>query len=165
MVACTITVMISLGAFTALSKSYEMIAHARIRDNARVILKTYGDQFLRLQTTERAPSGVTYTRWLFNITPGPTSQGLRWGELSDDPTSTVMSTEPLTVQLRGNGDNTTPAVVTRNVVYVNPVTGETSTTSRFTRAAGYYLQAEFTVTYTFNGRPRSESLTFLRAVP
>lgn len=165
MVASVIIVLISMGALAVLSRAYQIVAHARIRDNARVILKTYGDQFLRLQTTERANSGITYTRWLFNVTPGPTSQGLRWGELSDDPTSTVMSTDPLTIQLRGNGDTSTPAVVTRNVVYVNPTTGETSTTNRFTRAAGYYLQGVFTVTYTFEGKQRSESLTFLRAVP
>lgn len=164
MVAALITVMVTLGALTSATRAYQIAAQARIRDNARVVLKTYADQFLRLQTTERAVDNSVYTRWLFNVTPGPTSQGLRWGELSDDITRDPMPTDPLVIQLRGNGDETSPATVTRDVTYINPTTGETSLT-RQTEAAGYYLQATFTVSYSLNGRDFATSQTVLRAVP
>lgn len=165
MVASVIIVMITVGALACLSKSYEIAAHARLKDNARAVLRTYGDQFLRLQTTERSNSGITYNRWLFNVTNGPTSQGLRWGSLSNDSTATAMPTTPLVVPLRGNGDAATSATITRDVVNVNPNTGAANGTTRVNEAAGYYLQATFTATYVFQGQQQSESLTFVRAVP
>ena len=88
MLSTTIFTMVTLGVYTILIKSYQMIALSRCRDEARAVLRTYADQFLRLQTTERV-SGATYNRWLFNPTNGPSGRGLRWGELSDRNTSTA----------------------------------------------------------------------------
>jgi type II secretory pathway pseudopilin PulG len=163
MVATTIFTMLTLGVYAALIKSYQIIALARSRDQARAVLRTYADQFMRLQTTEKVGAS-TYNRWLFNPTGGATGRGLLWGALSDRNTSTdapIVSSIAITL---GSGTQTTPATLTRNVSYVNPSTGVPSGTQQID-AAGFLLTGTFAITYSQVGKQHVESLTVVRAAP
>ncbi len=161
--ATAIFTMLTLGVYTALIKSYQIIALARCRDQARAVLRTYADQFQRLQTTEKVGAS-TYNRWLFNPTGGVTGRGLRWGELSDRNTSTAAPTVPYIDITLGSGPQTTPATLTRNVSYVNASTGVPSVAQQID-AAGFILTATFAITYSQAGKQHVESLTVVRAAP
>lgn len=161
MIAAGAFAMVSLGIITLTTRTYELSAKARVRDNARAILRTYADQFLRLQTTEETSTG-TWNRWLFNIADTPTGQGLKWGELSDDIGD--VQVEPMGPIILGSGNVGVPTTITRRVVYVDPNTGEESA-NLIRLAAGNYLKATFIASYTFNRRAYTQELTVLRAVP
>jgi Tfp pilus assembly protein PilE len=163
MVATTIFAMLTLGVYSALIKSYQIIALARSRDQARAVLRTYADQFMRLQTTEKVGAS-TFNRWLFNPTGGATGRGLRWGELSDRNTSTAAPIVSSIAIVLGHGPQTTPATLTRDVSYVNASTGEPSVTQQID-AAGFLLTATFAITYSHVGKQHVESLTVVRAAP
>jgi type II secretory pathway pseudopilin PulG len=172
MIVIALFSMLALGVFSTLIKSYQIIALARSRDQARAVLRTYADQFMRLQTTDKV-GATTFMRWLFIPTGGATGIGLRWGQLSDNNTS--MSAEdvagvpagtliPNIAITLGNGPQTTPATLTRNVSYVNPSTGAPSGTQQID-AAGFLLTATFAITYSHLSETKVESLTVVRAVP
>jgi hypothetical protein len=162
MIAATIFAMTALGVMQMLQRSYELTALARYHDNGRAVLRTFADQFQRLATTEKV-GGTTYTRWLFNVTPGPTGKGLVWGSLSDAPTSDGSLPDTCTVTL-GDGAQAITANVTRDVRYINTSNGAVMI-GRNIEAAGYVLQATFSVTYTVSGRAHTQSLVMSRAVP
>jgi len=177
MVAATIVAAAALGIYAMLIKSYQVMALGRCRDQARAVLRTYADQFLRLQTTKNirpntvpvpgAPgtfvtAGV-YTLHLFVPTLAPTGQGLVWGRLNDDTTgipSADVASLPITL---GPPGSSTPATLTRNVTPLT-LAGEPSLT-RVIGAAGYMVTGTFTVTYSLIGKSYSESITVVRAVP
>lgn len=163
MLSTTIFTMVTLGVYTILIKSYQMIALSRCRDEARAVLRTYADQFLRLQTTERV-SGATYNRWLFNPTNGPSGRGLHWGELSDDNTSTAadeVANIPITL---GTGGHATAATLTRDVRYVASGSGA-NVSALSIDAAGFMLSATFAINYRSSGKAYTQSITVTRATP
>jgi hypothetical protein len=163
MVATTVFTMVTLGVYSMLIKSYQLAALTRCRDDARGVLRTFADQFERLQTTELVGS-TTYNRWLFNPTGGPSGRGIRWGSLSDDNTSTAApDVVSLAITLGGAG-HPTPATLTRDVRYVDASTGATSSTQAI-QAAGFMLQGTFTINFSRNGKSYSQSLTVLRVAP
>lgn len=163
MVASTLFVMVTLGVYSMLIKSYQLTSLTRCRDDARGVLRTYADQFQRLATTELVGS-TTYNRWLFNPTNGASGRGLKWGELSDDSTYTSAEDVASIAITLGASGNATPATLTRDVRYVNPTTGATTTTQSI-QAAGFMLQGTFTINFTRNGKNYSQSLTVLRLAP
>ncbi len=163
MMSTMVFTLVALGVYTMLIKSYQMIALSRCRDEARAVLRTYADQFQRLQTTEKI-SGTTYNRWLFNPTNGPSGRGLRWGSLSDTNTSVAATEVPNIAITLGTGGHATAATLTRDVRYVNATTGAT-TTSLQIDAAGFMLTATFAINYRSSGRAYAQSLTVVRATP
>ena len=163
MLSTTIFTMVTLGVYTILIKSYQMIALSRCRDEARAVLRTYADQFLRLQTTERV-SGATYNRWLFNPTNGPSGRGLRWGALSDRNTSTAAPEVDNIAITLGSGGHATPATLTRDVRYVASGSGANVTALNID-AAGFMLSATFSINYRSSGKAYTQSVTVIRATP
>jgi hypothetical protein len=161
MIATLVFAMGILGVYAMMIKSYELVALARHRDNGRAVLMSFADQFLRLQTTDLVPGSGVITRGLFATTSTPTGVGLDW---TDSTGSRVVGTSTgLTVALGDNGSSRVPAMVTRSVTNLNvpsgnPVAGVTAT------AAGWMLQATFTINYSVKGRPQSQSLTVARSV-
>jgi len=143
-----------------------MAALSRCQDDARAVLRSYVDQFQRLQTTEDVDE-ESQNRWLFDTTPAPTGMGLVSPSvgLSDHNVkeNPLLATPHLEIQLGGEG-HSTPAKVTREVFYINADTGE-RTTVKNAQAAGYMLQGIFTVTYSINQQERSQSMSVLRVVP
>jgi len=180
MMAATIFAGAAIGIYAMLVKSYQVMALGRCRDQARAVLRTYADQFQRLQTTRKikanqvevpgsspviyVPAG-TYSLWLFVPTGGsPSGRGLVWGSLNDVDTSTnVSATAYLPITL-GPPESATPARVTRDVSYLNSSTGSRITT-QVIDAAGFMITGTFTVTYSLIGKSYSESITVVRAAP
>ncbi len=163
MVAATIFTMLTIGVYTMLMKSYQLIALTRVRDDARAVLRSFADQFARLSTTQEI-DGVVRQRWLFLPSGGPTGRGLVWGALSDQNTSINAENVPSLPIPLGGESHRVNATLTRDVRYVNATSGA-NVTSRTIEAAGYLLSGTFTINYTMNGKDYTQSLTVLRAAP
>jgi len=163
MVAATIFVMVTLGVYTMLMKSYQLIALTRVRDDARAVLRSFADQFERLATTEEVDGDVRQ-RWLFLPSGGPTGRGLVWGALSDQNTSVNAEDVPSIPIVLGGESHQVTATLTRDVRYVDAASGENAA-SRTIEAAGYMLSGTFTINYRMNGNDYTQSLTVLRAAP
>ncbi len=161
--AATIFTLVVLGVYSCLIKAYQLEALSRCRDDARAVLRTYADQFERLQTTELVGAS-TYNRWLFNPTSGPSGRGMVWGSLSDSNTSVAAADVPYLTVTLGSPDSGVTAQVTRDVSYVNSSTGATSS-SRTIEASGYMLKGVFAISYSLAGHTYSQSITVLRAAP
>jgi type II secretory pathway pseudopilin PulG len=175
MIAMMVFVGVALGIYQMMLKSNQIAKMTRYRDDARAVLLTYADQFQRLQTTDEVPlnSGNYYTRHIFvanTIASSPTGKGLRWGDLSDQniATATTLNDTPLSVVLGGStvggAGNGIRAQVTRKMTFLNKDTGALSD-SRSDSAAGYMLNGEFTITYSFGGRTFTDSISSVRSVP
>jgi prepilin-type N-terminal cleavage/methylation domain-containing protein len=159
MIATAVFTMGILGVYAMMIKSYELVTLARHRDNARAFLQSFSDEFLRLQTTDLI-GGVPVLRPLF-ATTGTGGDGLTW----TNPAGVQVngSTLPyLTVTLGDSTSSQIPAQVSRQVWYLTS-TGATSTTQT-TTAAGWMLQATFTIQYQVNGRTQRQDLTVARSV-
>ena len=163
MMSTMVFTLVALGVYTMLIKSYQMIALSRCRDEARAVLRTYADQFERLQTTEKVGT-TNYNRWLFNPTNGPSGRGLSWGSLSDTNTSVAAPDVPNIAITLGVGGQATQATLTRDVRYVNATSGATSGSLQID-AAGFMLMATFAINYSISGRNFTQSLTVVRATP
>jgi hypothetical protein len=166
MVASTVFAMIMLGVYAMLIRSYQMAALSRCRDDGRAVIRTFADQFERLQTTDQIPppNGPSYTRWLFFPEGGPTGRGLNWGALSDANVTTILP--PVSSLAITLGDPTHPvaATVTRDVAYIDDTSGAPSVGQQI-KAAGYLMRGTFTVNFSLNSKNYSQSLTVVRAVP
>jgi prepilin-type N-terminal cleavage/methylation domain-containing protein len=166
MMATVVFTMGILGVYAMMLKSYELVTLSRHRDNARAVLLSFADQFLRLQT---ADSGVI--RGLF-VPHSATGLGLTW----TDTTGAVVNGDLITpwpaayipVTLGNSIDNTKGsqvlARVSREVTLIDPATGipVAGTTPSYS-AAGYMLQATFTITYPISGRTQSQSIIVARS--
>lgn len=170
MVGTVVFTMVTMGVYAALIKSYQLAALSRARDDARAVLRTFADQFERLQTTEKV-GATNATRWLFLPSGGPTGRGLVWHD--PDTGTPALSNGNTTVNAEdvaslgvtlGTGVAAVPATLTRDVRYVDMSSGDVSASQRV-EAAGYMLQATFTIRYTLNKKAYAESLTVGRSVP
>jgi len=168
MMATLVFTMMTLGVYTTLIKSYQLSALNRCKDDARAILRTYADQFQRLETTWKDNADVSHDRWLFNSTGAPTGRGLVAPAegLSDQNVfeDLLLPNIPYLEISLGGEDHATPAKVTREVHYINASTGDTSETKNI-QAAGYMLRAIFQVKFNINQREYTQRLTVLRVVP
>lgn len=164
MVGTTIFIMCALGVYAALIKSYQLSALSRCREEARAVLRTFADQFERLQTSvEDTATKEAYTRWLFFV-EGTTGRGLVWPGISDTDTRTSLpNVEYLEVQL-GTKDAPVIGRVTRTIEHLNTANG-TVAAYRQIEAAGYMLQGTFSITYKINNNTYTESLSVARSVP
>jgi prepilin-type N-terminal cleavage/methylation domain-containing protein len=170
---------VSLGVYSALVKSYQLLAMARNRDYARAVLESFSDQFLRLGTTYVDGSGVTQTLPLFQVTdtstyPSGTGSTLNWTYPGDGVT--VSGTDPGGLQVilgslassgAHNGQVTaTVTEIVSNLLAPVPPNGAMPTQAAVTpTAAGQMLQAQFTITYTVGNIPCSYTLVVARCVP
>lgn len=163
LVAATIFMMVTLGVYSMLLKSYQLIALTRVRDDARAVLRTFADQFERLSTTKEV-DGVSRQRWIFLPSNGPTGRGLVWGALSDENTSVNAEDVPYLPVVLGGESHQVAATLTRDVRYIDASNG-TNVLDREIEAAGYMLSATFTINYSLSGKDYTQSLTVLRAAP
>jgi type II secretory pathway pseudopilin PulG len=184
MVTAVLLVMAALPIFWILVDSYRLVTLTRYRDNARAVLQTYADQFLRLQTSDT--QGSTMTRPFFTrVDPPGTGVGLLWDNnstpglnltsLSNETGFQTPATSGASLPIILGGTQTTagslpangiPAQVTRTVQGIdsngNIVSGSTSFTAI---SAGEMLLGTFTITYTVNNQQITQSLSVLRAAP
>lgn len=166
MIASTVFAMIMLGVYAMLIRSYQMAALSRCRDDGRAVIRTFADQFERLQTTDQIPppNGPSYTRWLFFPEGGPTGRGLNWGSLSDANVTTILPPVSSLAITLGDPAHPVAATVTRDVAYIDDTTGAPSVGQQI-KAAGYLMRGIFTVNFSLNSKNYSQSLTVVRAVP
>ena len=178
MIGMLVFTLVAIGAYMMILRSYELTAVARYRDAARGVLRTYVDQFERLQTT--TPVGkLSYDRYLFypttqsgfplnfdtNVHPSGT-----WGNtlISDADTLTNPagdSSPYITIDL-GGSDTKIPAKVWREVYYVDLVTGlPVSGNVPDWGNAGYLICGTFKIQYTVRTRQYTDQMSVLRAVP
>ena len=168
MIATAVFTMGILGVYAMMIKSYELVTLSRHRDNARALLQTFSDQFLRLETTDPGPTGPII-RPLFKTAewaqkPGDglvwkDSNGTTWGTLPNDDVNGPMM--PL-----GDPTRDTAMVMghlTREVTYLD--SSGRPTLVHLQTAAGWLLQAKFTIEYSINGRMQRQSITVARRVP
>lgn len=162
MIAATLFTFVALGVYGALIQSYKMAKLSRCHDESRAILRSYVDQFERLQDTDPATGNI---RWLFTPTNGATGQGLVGLDQLNDQANTTNSaaTAFLAINL-GPATSSVPAKVTRNVSYVNPSNGELSDT-QILSGSKYMLQAIFSIEFEISGRTYHQSMTALRLAP
>jgi hypothetical protein len=161
MIATAVFTMGILGVYMMMLKSYELVTLARHRDNGRALLLSFADQFLRLQTTDLVAGTGVITRQLFANAPAPTGSGLSW---TDSAGNVVVGTNTgLLVTLGESGSSQVSATVTRTVDFLDSTTGDTAA-GVTTTAAGWMLQATFTIRYSIRGRPQTQSLTVARSV-
>jgi len=168
MIATAVFTMGILGVYAMMIKSYELVTLSRHRDNARALLQTFSDQFLRLETTDPGALGPVI-RPLFKTDewaqkPGDglvwkDSTGWTWGNLPNDDVNGPMIPlgDPLkdTAMVMGH--------LTRHVSYV--ASDGTPTSAHVQTAAGWLLQATFTIEYSISGRMQTQSITVARRVP
>lgn len=145
MVAAAVATIALLALLGTAFISYKINHKARLRDNARAVLRTYVDQFQRLAYS--TDEGVI--RVLFSPTTGETGRGMRWGELSDEPNDPTFTDDPAKIDIGPPGSEQW-AYVTREVSYVSLTDGQ-PITERKNDAAGFMLKATFTITYTLAG--------------
>ena len=163
MIASGVFIMVTLGVYAMLIKSYQLAALSRTRDEARAVLRTFGDQFERLQTTDVDSSGSTYTRWLF-YPEGVTGRGLSWGSLSTTDVHTELPAVSSLAVTLGQAGHTVAATVTRDVSYIDDASGATTSSAQI-KAAGYMMKGTFAITFSMNAKSYTETLTVVRAVP
>lgn len=163
--AVVVFTMLMMGVYSALIRSYHLSALSRCYDDARAILRSYVDQFQRLQTTEKV-NNVDLDRYLFTPTASPTGRGLVTPTtgLSDETVYiNLPEADYLNITLGGEGHEIA-AKLTRQVNYVNATTGAITNTKTIT-AAGSMLTATFTISFNLNDKSYTESMTVLRVAP
>lgn len=163
MVAAAVAAMALVVLIGTLIVAYRVNHSARLRDNARAVLRTYADQFQRLGYAydhDFNDSTPPVQRVIFTETIAPTGLGLRWGALSDQ-IYLPGAPETLTVNL-GSATSPTMATITRAVSYVN--LGGNSALIKGDDPAGFMLQATFFISYIVNGRTITGELSILRLI-
>jgi prepilin-type N-terminal cleavage/methylation domain-containing protein len=168
MIATMVFTMGILGVYAMMLKSYELVTLSRHRDNARAVLLSFADQFLRLQTTDTI-AGSSVTRGLF-VPHSATGLGLTWTDTTGNVVDGNLYPNPpyMPVTLGNSIDNTqgsqVRAHVSRTVTLLDPTTGlPVAGTMPTPTAAGYMMQATFTITYPVNGRTQTESIIVARS--
>jgi prepilin-type N-terminal cleavage/methylation domain-containing protein len=170
-VAMGVFLMVTLGIYTMLFQSYEMVRSVRYHDAARAVLESFGDQFLRLQTTYM-DNGVVTICPLFQVRAADDlGTGLKWHDLAkqvgeQDIDGTAGGLTVTLGKLGGSAlTSASPimATVTESVTDLSDTTGTPRTTSIYT-AAGRMLQGTFTISYTLGNRVQTLTLTVARSV-
>jgi prepilin-type N-terminal cleavage/methylation domain-containing protein len=173
MIATAVFTVGILGVYAMMIKSYQLVTMSRHRDNARAVLVSFADEFLRLQVSD---SGTT--RSLF-VPSSETITGLKW----TDPDGTVVNGDtysaptppnpypglPVWLGSTGTAGQGSPirAYVTREVRLLDaaglPLDTSINDPSAVMVAAGYMLQATFVIRYTYNSQAQEQRLTVARS--
>lgn len=170
MVALSVATIALMALLATSFMAYKLNHKARLRDNARAVLRTFVDQFQRLSYSDDSVDadgdGVpdNLIRTIFLPTTSATGLGLRWGSLSDQ---TPYPGQPTTLEVDiGPPGSPQLASVTREVSFLNTGSGAASTT-RVADAAGFMIRATFTVSYTISGtkdRAITQSMSTVRLI-
>jgi Tfp pilus assembly protein PilE len=185
--AATIFAMSALALFSILIEAYGLVESARYRDAARAVLRTYADQFERLEATDKYTDSKVYTRWLFQ--PAYPSNGTGTGAglskmdvLSDVPGFTTPQdnnggTGKITLggpqsPATGVVTNGIAATVTRTVelVQFDPTVATANgqivpfadVGPNYGYSGGTLYLGTFTITYTVNNKLCTQSISVLR---
>ena len=147
-VGVLILALIAAGALTVVTTSYQISEKTRLSDNARAVLRTYGDQFLTLEPGTLADTATNYV------------EPQRFIDLRTDP---IYRRATITnIPIGAHGATDVKATITRSVSFVDIATGA-NTLSGTQNQAGYLLRATFTASYPFAGKTQSVSFTLMRA--
>lgn len=174
MIATAVFTVGILGVYAMMIKSYQLVTMSRHRDNGRAILVSFADEFLRLQVSD---AGIT--RSLF-VPSTATFVGLKWTDPDGTPlngdtyVAPTMPPNPypgLPVWLGSTGvsgeGSPIQAYVTREVHFLdsagNPLPSTDNDPAVVLVAAGYLLQATFTINYSYNNQQQTQSLTVVRS--
>ena len=147
-VGVLILALIAAGALTVVTTSYQISEKTRLSDNARAVLRTYGDQFLTLE-----PDSFAAAANLVGQNPQ------QFMDLRNDPTHTAAT---ITESIGAHGSTVVEATITRSVSFVDIATGDNISPGTQNQA-GYLLRGTFTASYQFAGKPQSVSFTLMRA--
>jgi Tfp pilus assembly protein PilW len=169
MIATLVSTFLLVALLTMAIQAYKMNHAARLRDKARVVLRTFGDQFLRLSAHSSVPVGGNTLRALFVVAPDedspPTGRGLAaWGQMNGRVALPTDVDEPLVVNI-GTETKAINALVTRSVHKVDAITGSPlASTAIVTGASGTLLSATFFIEYIVDGRTVQDQLSLVRLV-
>jgi prepilin-type N-terminal cleavage/methylation domain-containing protein len=170
MVATVLLSMIILGILEVLIGSYRVAAKARYRDHARYVIKSLADQFLTQKSFDGNGNALTLFVPTVDGTGAatPLGTGLTW--TNSDGSAGTVSLDPLGlyfyVKLGDTSGAPIQATVTRMVQYIYPQIGGAETLITQNAPAGYMLQADFSITYTFQGvQMPPMTMTAVRAIP
>lgn len=182
MISTLLFSIVSLATLSTLLTAYRISATVRYRDQARFVLATACDQFLRASITD---SSGPSTRPFFTVTevggvPTPTGVGLSWyGDrqtfVITPPTSAplyalctsngaVGDANGMVFQLAANTPVPVSAKLMRLVRAVDPTTGDVISGQPTPTTAGYLLRGDFTISFQFQNQTFVESNTVLRSV-
>jgi len=171
MIAAAVLVIALLGFLGATVRSYYLTAEVRHHDQARALLQSFADEFMRRPVTTGISPNVTIVPFFQDTNSLRTGLYLNWNGISGTETGLII---PLGGGIPNPDDPTYAGIVaekkpifvtvTRLVQHIQPSDGTTVATPVIT-AAGRMISAEFQVTYKANGRQQVESLTILRTNP
>jgi Tfp pilus assembly protein PilV len=156
-----------VGLFGTGLKAYQINHQARVRDQARAVLRSMADQFLFLDQF----SNGGQQRTLFTVTgeAAESGAGLRWGQLANDIIGANLNLPSVQIQL-GDANNPVNARLSKSVAYVHVArdTAFWGTTGvhpnnvfqpddNFT--SGYTIQATFVIRYNLENREITQHIS------
>jgi prepilin-type N-terminal cleavage/methylation domain-containing protein len=147
-VGMLILAFVAAGAVALVTTSYQISERTRLSDNARAVLRTYGDQFLTLE-----PDSFAAAANLVGQNPQ------QFMDLRNDPTHTAAT---ITESIGEHGGTVVAATITRSVSFVDIATGDNISPGTQNQA-GYLLRGTFTASYQFAGKTQSVSFSLMRA--
>ena len=157
MIAALVMVIALLGLLGSTIRAYQLSAEARYRDQARALLQSEADEFLRREVTSGTPPTVVP---FFQTSLAERSDFLTW--------NTIPGSDPSHL---GGDPNGPTATVTRWIQDIDEdpanagsTLGEVNQDNVTVTNAGKMLFATFAVTYQVNGRNHTEKLTIARTV-
>lgn len=178
MVATVLLAMIILGILQVLIGSYRVAAKARYRDHARYIIKSFADQFLTQQATDSNGNTLPFFQVTVDGSGNATPLGTEMSWTNSDGTTGYSSTTALPdtsgVSVVGLyfyvklGDTTgapITATVQRSVRYVYPGSVGAASLIVDSQPQGFLLEGDFTIQYTYQNVPITQTITAVRAFP
>jgi prepilin-type N-terminal cleavage/methylation domain-containing protein len=178
MVATVLLSMIILGILQVMIGSYRVAAKARYRDHARYIIKSFADQFLTQQATDNHGNTLPF----FGVTVDssgnstPLGTNLTWTNSDGTTGYSTPTAMPDTsgVSVIGLyfyvklGDTTSApitATVQRSIRYVYPSSDGAASLIVDNQPQGFLLEGDFSISYTYQNVPITQSITAVRAYP
>jgi hypothetical protein len=163
MIAALVLVIAMLGCIGALISAYRVSEVTRRRDEARALLQSFCDRFLR--ETTRDASNHYYPFFVTTVGTEPTGVGLTWTGFDGVRQTGTSGGLLIPNGLGGSSDTGIDVTVTRLVQELDeagdPIAVDTDQ-STFT-AAGRMILATFTATYQVNRRQQTVQLTVARS--
>lgn len=169
MVSMGILVFFTVSLMASMIQAYQIAAKVRVRDQARFVLSTVSDQFLRGPYFQGNGSTI---QPFFTTTASPTGVGMAWQDqlqvfayppLVSDPHYIEGTASGLAVTIGQSGSQAIAAILTREVSTIDPATGLPAVVTP--TATGLMVRGTFTLTYTYQSKTYSQSVSVLRTAP
>ncbi|HEY1794231.1 MAG TPA: prepilin-type N-terminal cleavage/methylation domain-containing protein [Opitutaceae bacterium] len=169
MVATVLLTVMFLSILQTLIFSYQVAAKARYHDAARFVIRSFADQFMTQDSTVNQVLLTMFTPTMDSSNNyAPLGTGLSWVNPDGSNGTLVNGLNGLSsyqVLIAAPGQTPITATVTRGVQYVSPTSGD-ETLSDQNAAAGYFLEGDFTISYTFDGQAQTPlTITAVRSIP